>query len=324
MYEEAETLDDLLRKVFEKLAKVSFDISATRGRFSEVAGVLLRLRNPRARLSRTEDRGKPFSALGEMLWYFTKSNDLGFIEYYLPKYRNESDDGKTVYGGYGPRLFKMHSKIDQIGNVVNLLKARPTSRRAVVQLFDSNDINGHVSTHPKDIPCTCTIQFLIRDNRLLAHSSMRSNDAYFGLPHDVFSFTMIQEMIASELKIEVGDYTHTVGSLHLYEDKKEKVLEFLDEGWQATDKPMPKMPAGDPFGSVATLLKLENLIRERKDPDIDGSPLDEYWKDLVKLLQILRLVKDKDVAKVQLIKNSMSTKVYSAYIDQKLADTKSS
>jgi thymidylate synthase len=62
---------------------------------------MLVLNNPRARLSRTESKGKLFSALGELFWYLSKENNLEFIEYYLPKYKVESEDGISVRSGYG-------------------------------------------------------------------------------------------------------------------------------------------------------------------------------------------------------------------------------
>ena len=54
-----------------------------------------------------------FSSLGELLWYLTGDNRLDFMEPYIPRYRDESEDGVTVYGGYGPRLFRQRGH-DQI------------------------------------------------------------------------------------------------------------------------------------------------------------------------------------------------------------------
>ena len=93
-------------------------------------------------------------------------------------------------------------------------------------------------------------------------TSMRSNDAYLGLPHDVFSFTMFQEIVARMLGVEMGDYTHFAGSLHLYDEHQEEVTNFLDEGWQATEgAAMPPMPAGDPWPSIGVFLRAESAIR---------------------------------------------------------------
>src|SRR5690242_5654067 len=98
------TLDDLMRAVFEEILNNGEEIRPTKGAAREINGVLLELTNPRARLSRTETRGKPYSCLGELCWYLAKTNDLDFISYYIPAYRQYAD-GEEIFGGYGPRLF---------------------------------------------------------------------------------------------------------------------------------------------------------------------------------------------------------------------------
>ena len=73
-------------------------MTSSKGDHREVTGVLLELTNPRARLSRTETRGKLFSALGELCWYLAGSNDVDFISYYIPFYKTLSEGG-FVHGG---------------------------------------------------------------------------------------------------------------------------------------------------------------------------------------------------------------------------------
>jgi thymidylate synthase len=192
------TLDDLMHTVFEGILKNGEEIRPTKGAAKEINGVLLELTNPRARLSRTETRGKPYSCLGELCWYLAKTNNLSFISYYLPVYTKYAD-GDLIFGGYGPRLFNWDG-LDQIANIIAMLREKPHSRQAVVQLFDAEDIVGEHN----DVPCTCTLQFMLRRDRLLMFVNMRSNDAYWGLPHDVFSFTMLQEIMARTLDVEVG------------------------------------------------------------------------------------------------------------------------
>src|SRR5690606_23406544 len=148
--------------------------------------------------------------LGELAWYLAGSNSLEFIEYYIPAYEKSSDDKKTIHGAYGPRLVGKGEK-DQLKNVIKILKKKPSSRQAVIQLFDAADIlEDHL-----DIPCTCTLQFLIRGGKLHMFTSMRSNDVFLGLPHDIFAFTIIQEIMARSLGCDLGDYKHFVCSLHL-------------------------------------------------------------------------------------------------------------
>ena len=127
-----ETLDDLLRSVFSRILKRGLHVSASRGDNREVFCVLLELSNPLARLSRTESKGRPFSALGELLWYLSGSDDRSFIGYYIRDY--ESGGGDAVWGAYGPRLSDMRG-IDQLAQVRELLRRRQSSRRAVIQLY---------------------------------------------------------------------------------------------------------------------------------------------------------------------------------------------
>ena len=151
----ADTLDDLLIKVFQNILKNGRRNTASKGPNRELSGVVLELRNPLARLSRTETKGTVFSCLGETLWYLSKSNELDFIQYYISTYGKFAEKNGTVYGAYGPRLFAMRGRINQIENVINLLRKKPTSRQAVIQLFNAEDIVKKYN----DIPCTCTMQF---------------------------------------------------------------------------------------------------------------------------------------------------------------------
>ena len=307
----ASTLDDLMRLVVEEIRDHGCQISPTKGPARELSGVLLEITNPRARISRTETRGKPYSCLGELCWYLAKTRDLQFIEYYLKQYK-DCADGNQVYGGYGPRLFDWKN-VNQLDNVTALLRKKPTSRQAVVQLFDALDL---VEEH-KDIPCTCTLQFMIRKGGLHMITSMRSNDAFWGLPHDVFRFTMIQEIVARTLSVEVGTYKHVVGSLHLYEESLADAGRFLDEGWQSTRIAMPPMPPGDPWPAIESVLRAESAIRTG-DQEVNLPDTDPYWADLIRLLQVLRAKKDRDRDKISLLRNSMSSDVYSPFIDKAL------
>jgi thymidylate synthase len=308
----AATLDDLLRRVFSKLLKTDGRAKPTRGKTLELTGVLLTLSNPRARLSQTELRGKLFSCLGELLWYLAQSNELRFIKYYVSRYEQESEDGRTIHGAYGPRLFGTNGYHNQIGNVVARLKENEDTRRAVIQLFDAADLaGGH-----KEIPCTCTLQFILRNHRLHMLTSMRSNDAFLGLPHDVFAFTMLQEILARTLGKEVGVYNHVVGSLHLYETDVKGARKYLAEGWQPTMS-MPAMPLGDPWHSIDKLLAAERRIRHGHEVAVADLALDPYWADIVRLLQIFRYSRDGTRRRIAAVKRRMSTPIYNSYIEKR-------
>ena len=251
--------------------------------------------------------------MGELLWYLAKSNDLEFISYYLDQYRDESEDGVTVYGAYGPRLFNKRG-IDQVRNVLELLGRHSATRRAVIQLFDADDL---AAPH-KEIPCTCTLQFMVRDGRLELATSMRSNDAFKGLPHDVFSFTMIQEIVARILGHQLGVYAHFVGSLHLYDTDLRTAKQYLDEGWQPTQfVAMPMMPPGDPRPSIAKVLAAEAAIREGRPLDDFVEELPPYWRNLVRLLEIFGHWKRRENAKIPKIRRAVSDPVYMEYMTRR-------
>jgi thymidylate synthase len=125
MHLKAETLDDLLRKVYRLLLRSPYRVRSSKGRNREVPGVLLELKTPTARLSRTETRGTVFSCLGETLWYLSGSDQLESIAWYMPLYRKSSDDKRTIYGAYGPRLRLMRGKVDQLTAIIKLLKKKP-------------------------------------------------------------------------------------------------------------------------------------------------------------------------------------------------------
>ncbi len=177
------------------------------------------LKNPRARLGYNKDRGfnLPF-ALFEFLCDVTGTNDAGLTRAINPKAADYSDDGNVFYGAYGPRVSV------NLSNLINKLKNDEFNRQAVITVYNSKDM--YVNT--KDIPCTISLQFLIRNNKLEMIVSMRSNDFFWGLQYDLFRFTMLQELVANEIGIDVGMYSHLAGSLHVYQYHWE-MLEKVDK-----------------------------------------------------------------------------------------------
>jgi thymidylate synthase len=277
---ERDSLDEILIDLYQALLESSGRNDGSRGANQELLGVALRIRKPRARLSRSENRGKPFSALGELLWYLAKSDRLDFILPYVPEYKKEAIDG-AVHGAYGPRLFAMRGAVDQLQNVANLLHGKPESRRAVVQLFNAEDI---VVRYP-EIPCTTTMQFHLRERHLHLSTTMRSNDAFWGLPHDVFCFTMLQEMMARRLGVELGEYYHYVGSMHVYDERIDEMKEYVKEGHHRIIE-MPVMPSEDPFPIIPRLLEAEDKVRHGEEVTASEMFTADYWADIVRLIQV--------------------------------------
>jgi thymidylate synthase len=162
---------------------------------------------------------------------------------------------------------------------------------------------------------------MLRQDRLHMFINMRSNDAFLGLPHDIFCFTMIQEIVARTLSVELGSYKHVAGSLHLYDTDTEAAQQFLGEGWQSTQAPMPPMPAGDPWSEITLLLRAESAIRTTGtfDDDMLGEA-PSYWADLIRLLQVFRWKKREGGAdKIKELRGRMSSGIYLPFIDKLLS-----
>jgi Thymidylate synthase len=316
-YLRQETLDDLMRDALEAVLKHGRRVHASRGWCTEITGVMLELTDVRARLSRTETKGTPFSALGEFCWYLSGRSDFASIAYYLPRaYDLEKDvesDGVTISGAYGPRLIGAGEQ-GQLERVVGMLSQKATTRQAVLQIFDADDL----SSNQRDVPCTCTLQFLNRDGALELVTYMRSNDAYKGLPHDIFCFTLLQEWIATRLGVEVGSYKHAVGSLHVYDEHVEKAHQYLAEGFQSRQSPMPSMPREAPERAMAALLEAEEALRN-DPPDFARAAqleavLDGYWADLIRLLRVFRYWKDGDAEAILRTQDTMASSIYYPFI----------
>jgi thymidylate synthase len=157
----------------------------------------------------------------------------------------------------------------------------PDSRRAVLLINNPEDEYVARMNGSKDVPCTLSLQFFVRENKLELHAVMRSNDVVWGMPYDVFSFTLFQELMMLELRqhprfkdLELGPYHHTAGSLHLYErhfgDAKKIVEEYgKKELMFVWPKPMePLQPV-----MVECLLEEEELLRTGDERAVMDSAL---------------------------------------------------
>lgn len=323
-HQRKKSIDDLLRATYlELLRKAGTEVVSSKGRSLEVFGAALELTNPRCRISRSIGRSRLFSALGEFLWYVSGSDCVAQIEYYIKGYSEFSDDPdkKTTNGAYGPRIFSVVDgfEVSQWENMMSRLKSpkHRETRNAVIVIPAPRDFIAKT----KDRPCTCSLQFVVRRNRLHLHVHMRSNDAYLGMPHDFFSFTMLQELAAREVGVGIGTYIHTVGSLHLYADPAEldhrkDAQKYIDEGLYA-DIPMPPMPQGNQWPYLKSLLKAEVEIRNGNLDFVPEAVLPPYWMDLLTLLRIYgcsKHLKDCDESKrEEIVKGYLSGIHHSEY-----------
>lgn len=187
-----------------------------------------------------------FAQVAETLWVLAGRNDIGFLSYYLPRAADFSDDGKTWRAGYGPRLRAWpkyqvvesahedsfnhgglyRERVDQIAEVVNLLRNDPHTRQATISIWDPAE---DWVDNSKDIPCTNWLHFLQRDGKLDLEVVMRSNDILWGFSGiNFFEWSVLLDMMAFWTKFEVGAIHWFASSFHLYErhfDRSKKIVE---------------------------------------------------------------------------------------------------
>lgn len=152
----------------------------------------------------------------EAHWILTGSNKLDALTPYAPSYSKYSDDGVTLAGAYGPKVVK------QLPYVIKLLQDDSTTRQAVMTIWERNPEPS------KDIPCTISLQFLVRAGCLHTIVTMRSSDIWLGLPYDLFSFSMVSLYVMLSLKVDPGFIHFNLGSSHLYESNLDRAIEILD------------------------------------------------------------------------------------------------
>lgn len=290
--------------------------SAPRGqKVKESLAVSFAITNPRDRLLYIPERGFPLTyVVAESLWYLLGENKTEWIANYSSFWNNISDDGLTANSAYGARMFQPHPKVaqgrlNQWQYIKEELKRDPDSRRAVILIRTPEDALDAV----KDMPCTLSLQFFIRDGKLDMVVTMRSTDLILGLANDVPAFTLFQELMAFELGLPLGTYYHTSNSLHIYERHFEMAAKINLGSWDPSPGPMPAFTDAPP---LEQLNRIQEVAREctaipgLKDLKVRidvGQMLDihtsAYWRDWAYLLLAHRAGKLGDQAyKEELIK----------------------
>jgi thymidylate synthase len=176
-----------------------------------------------------ERRLNPFFALAECAWVLDGSNKLAPLKSFISNYNQYSDDNLTLNGAYGYRLFKS-GNIDQVDQVIKILKDDPNTRRAVLSIYSPSDL---FNLESKDIPCNTSIYLKIRNGKLDMTVLNRSNDLFLGVPYNVLVFNAILKFIAFKLDIDVGRQLHFTDSLHLYKKNEKNFKEIFDSGFEA-------------------------------------------------------------------------------------------
>ena len=208
------SVNDVWTQAFEALseqAEKGYEAGSRDGAVvGEICDAVFCVEDPTRSIVSSPIRKMPMRyAVGELAWYLSGSNKVKDISRFAKKWVDISDDGETNNSAYGWRIFDKFG-FDQWQYVKELLWKDPNSRQAVIHIKDAD------SRPTKDVPCTVYLQFFIRNGKLNLSVHMRSNDIWMGVPYDMFSFTFLQMKMAMELGVEIGQYTHYAGSLHIY------------------------------------------------------------------------------------------------------------
>lgn len=172
----------------------------------------------------------------EFLWYLRGDKYDTSIGEKAKLWQSLVNADGSINSNYGQYLFGQQNQFD---NVVRTLTEDRDSRRASAVILNRD----HLTMQTKDVPCTYSLNFRIREGKLNMSVHMRSQDAIFGMGNDAPCFSFIHEMVLAALRsnyehedLELGTYKHTADSLHVYE----RHFEMLD-----------KLVDGDPHSPVS-------------------------------------------------------------------------
>ncbi|MEU0095683.1 thymidylate synthase [Kribbella sp. NPDC006257] len=271
--------------------------NAPRGNESrECLGLSFQVADPRDRLAYLAARRvNPIFHYAEALWYLAGRNDLDMIAYYAPSNRSHSRDGVSIVGSaYGSRIFNPLGGdiVSPFDRVLNLLRTEPNSKRGVLQIFGRDELAVEDNS---DVSCVVALHLLEREGHLHMVCYMRANDVDRGLVADVFSFTMIQEFAAIQLGLEVGTYTHHIGSAHIGERDFARAQRTLHEASERAQRPafeVRAMPKDTTTDTIAEILRheaaLRTNVRQYPADEIVEMGFDPYWQQVLLMFEAKR------------------------------------
>lgn len=152
----------------------------------------------------------------ELEWYKSQSRYVEDIPGDTPAiWKQVADSEGKINSNYGYLIWSEENH-NQYSNVLVELQANPNSRRAVMIYNRPTMHEDYKADGMSDFICTYANTFLIRDDKLISHYLMRSNDSVFGYTADVHWAMHVQKMLANDLGVEVGDLIWTASNLHVY------------------------------------------------------------------------------------------------------------
>lgn len=286
IYFESDNINNVQVNLLSQVLKNGKRINVSELTTLELFPVSFKLTNIRNRCTTLfERKWNLFFALGELCWHLHGSNEPRDLEYYTKNWRLfEDKENYNLSNCYGYKIFE--GKYSEWNRIKEILIKDKLSRRAVIILPDSSKQRPSIKSQGN--PCTTSLQFLVRDEKLHLIVNMRSNDIIWGFPNDVFVFTMLQEVMAVELGLEPGPYYHFVGSLHLYERHFSLASKILNN----PDISSFTMPRMEGIKSLKEFLEAEKSLRMGRIESVLVNS--EYWNNLLDVLKIKHFLKKND------------------------------
>ncbi|MEZ7918476.1 MAG: thymidylate synthase [Patiriisocius sp.] len=173
------------------------------------------------------------SIVYELLWFLNGDTNIGYLQENGVRIWNEWADEKGDLGPvYGHQWRNWNSEeVDQISDIINTLKTNPDSRRMLVSAwnpsvmpdssksFSENVANGKAALPP----CHAFFQFYVADGKLSCQLYQRSADIFLGVPFNIASYALFTMMMAQVCGYQVGDFIHTFGDAHIYNNHMQQI-----------------------------------------------------------------------------------------------------
>lgn len=198
------------------------------------------------------------SIIYELLWFLKGDTNIAYLKDHNVKIWDEWADAQGNLGPvYGKQWRSWEGKdgkiVDQISDLITQIKKTPDSRRLIVSAWNVGELPEMAL-----MPCHTLFQFYVADNRLSCQLYQRSADVFLGVPFNIASYALLTMMIAQVCDLEPGDFVHTFGDVHIYNNHIDQVtLQLSREPF-----PLPVMKINpevkDIFGFGFDDFKLEN------------------------------------------------------------------
>jgi len=177
------------------------------------------------------------SIIYELLWFIKGDTNIGYLKENSVKIWDEwADECGNLGPVYGKQWRSWSTQkgetIDQLDKVIHDIRTNPDSRRLIVSAWNVADIPDMALA-----PCHCLFQFYVVNGRLSCQLYQRSADVFLGVPFNIASYALLTMMIAQVTGLQVGEFVHTFGDVHLYSNHIEQAQIQLSR----TPYPLPKM-----------------------------------------------------------------------------------